>query len=104
MLECSSVGLILSVVQATDHIGMIAGMGLQEESARTGNIVEIPSDSPFMSRPVGLVWRENHVLSKSSKLLIEAIETVCSERTLLAAAPETRGATTHRAPQPRRRK
>jgi DNA-binding transcriptional LysR family regulator len=41
-LECSSTGLIISIVHATDHIGLIAKMGLQDRVAIGANVVKIP--------------------------------------------------------------
>jgi LysR family transcriptional regulator of gallate degradation len=71
-LECSSTALIVSLVRSTDHVGLIAQMGLKEVPAGS-SVAEIPINSPIMVRPIGMVWRENHVPSKSSQLFIEAI-------------------------------
>ena len=97
-VECSSTEFIKSVVSRTDHLGLIAQMGIKD--AGDPKTVELPLDSPFMVRPIGIVWRQNQVLSSSSRLLMSAIEAVCREDDPLPAqASESRS----RRAGPRRR-
>lgn len=71
-IECSSTEFIKSVVSRSDHLGLIAQMGINKASET--KVVEIAIDSPFMGRPIGIVWRQNQVLSSSSRLLMASIE------------------------------
>lgn len=74
-IECSSTEFIKSVVMRSDHLGLIAQMGMHTDSgART---VEIDLHSPFMVRPIGAIWRQNQVLSQSCRCLMSIIEDVC---------------------------
>lgn len=82
-VECSSTEFIKSVVARSDHLGLIAQMGIKHEGGpRTA---EIAVASPFMVRPIGVVWRQNQVLSSSSRLLMSAIDAVCREGDLVPA-------------------
>lgn len=85
-VECSSTDFIKRIVAHTDHIGVLAGMGLRPEDERV--LSEIPIASQFMRRPIGIVWRRHLILSKPSMLLIEEIKRVCSDR----SAPKLRRA------------
>jgi DNA-binding transcriptional LysR family regulator len=76
-IECSSTEFIKRIVASTDHVGILAGMGVRPGDA--SRIAELPLGSRFMRRPIGVVWRKHHVLSKPSLLLIQAIKQVCSE-------------------------
>ncbi len=84
-VECSSTEFIKSVVARTDHLGLIAQMGIKDTSDPKS--IEIPIDSPFMVRPIGIVWRQNQVLSSSSRLLMAAIEAVCREDNPVSGQP-----------------
>lgn len=75
-IECSSTDFIKRIVARTDHIGVLAGMGLNREDA--ADLCEIPLASRFMLRPIGIIWRKHLVLSKPSVLLIDAIKHVCA--------------------------
>jgi DNA-binding transcriptional LysR family regulator len=78
-IECSSTDFIKRIVASTDHVGVLAGMGLGDEDA--ASLSEIPLTSRFMRRPVGIIWRKHHVLSTPSLLLIDEIRRVCSDMT-----------------------
>jgi DNA-binding transcriptional LysR family regulator len=75
-IECSSTEFIKSVVSHTDHLGLIAQMGIKKEGP--DKTVEVDIDSPFMLRPIGIVWRQHQVLSKPSRLLMTTIERTCA--------------------------
>jgi len=76
-VECSSTDSIKRIVVSTDHIGVLAGMGLSRGD--DADLCEIPLASRFMRRPIGIIWRKHLILSKPSTLLIAAIKQVCSE-------------------------
>ena len=63
-------------------MGMNMGMStdLKEAGIKVRSDVkfaEIALNSPFLVRPIGIVWRKNQVLSGSARLLISAIEDIC---------------------------
>ena len=74
-LECGSTEFIKAVVARSDYLGLIASMGIRSDV--DPRIVEIPVASPFMVRPIGIVWRQNQILSSSSRILMAAIQEVC---------------------------
>jgi DNA-binding transcriptional LysR family regulator len=74
-IECSSTEFIKAVVTRSDYLGLIAHMGITRDPKPS--IAEIAVDSPFMVRPIGIVWRRHQVLSKPSRMLIAAIEAAC---------------------------
>lgn len=77
-VECDSTSFIMSIVSQTDHLGVIARMGLLKNGIGTDwKVSEIPLKSPFMVRPIGVVWRKHHILSQASHMLIDAIGKVC---------------------------
>ena len=76
-IECSSTDFIKRIVSDTDHVGVLAGMGLNRED--TVSLSEIPLPSRFMRRPIGIIWRKHLVLSKPSVMLIDAIKLVCAD-------------------------
>lgn len=76
-IECSSTDFIKAVVAESDHIGVVAAMGLN--SRKDAAVCEIPLGSPFMIRPIGVLWRKHQILSQPSLLLIDALKRVCSE-------------------------
>jgi len=76
-VECSSTDFIKRIVARTDHVGVLAGMGLNP--THDVDIQELPLASRFLLRPIGIVWRKHLILSKPSVLLIDEIKRVCSE-------------------------
>jgi DNA-binding transcriptional LysR family regulator len=88
-LECGSTEFIKAVVSRSDHLGLIASMGIKRDI--DPRIVEISMASPFMVRPIGIVWRRNQVLSSSSLTLMSAIQEVCGKERPLPK--EVRGRT-----------
>lgn len=79
-IECGSTEFIKSVVAQTRHLGLIARMGLHNgRHASDATVREVPLHSPLLVRPIAIIWRENQVLSKSCRIVIEAIEATCRE-------------------------
>jgi LysR family transcriptional regulator of gallate degradation len=76
-IECSSTDFIKKVVADSDYLGIVAAMGLDHpgESA----VSELSLGSPFMNRPIGVLWRKHQILSQPCQLLIAALKQVCSE-------------------------
>jgi len=78
-IECSSTEFIKSVVANTRHLGLIAHMGLRNGRHETDRAVrEVAIRSALLVRPIAIIWRQNQVLSRSSRFFIEAIEAVCT--------------------------
>jgi len=63
----------------SDHIGMIAKLGVEKEVAK-GLLKCIEIDSPLMLRPIGIVRRENETISPAAKSFVRIIEDVCKNR------------------------
>jgi DNA-binding transcriptional LysR family regulator len=76
-IECGSTDFIKKLVAETEHLGVIAAMGLG--NAAGASLSEIGLNSPLMVRPIGVMWRKNAILSQPCLLLIKALKEVCSE-------------------------
>jgi DNA-binding transcriptional LysR family regulator len=74
-IECSSTDFIKTVTAAGDHIGLVAEMGLR--AGKDPTLCEIPFESPFLIRPIGLLWRKHQILSPPTLLLIAALKKIC---------------------------
>jgi DNA-binding transcriptional LysR family regulator len=71
--------ILKSIIMISDHIGMIAQLGVEKELA-SGTLKAIEIDSPLMLRPIGIVRRENEPTSPAVKSFIRIIEEVCKAR------------------------
>lgn len=76
-IECSSTDFIKAVVAESNHIGLVAAMGIGDKEDPV--TFEIPLDSPFLIRPIGVLWRKNQILSRPSQMLIEALKKICAD-------------------------
>jgi DNA-binding transcriptional LysR family regulator len=76
-IECGSTDFIKKIVSETDHLGVVAAMGLGKEEGIS--LSEIPLNSPFMVRPIGVMWRNNAILSQPALFLMKALREACSE-------------------------
>jgi DNA-binding transcriptional LysR family regulator len=76
-IECGSTDFIKKIVAESEHLGVIAAMGLVREESAT--LSEVPLNSPLMIRSIGVMWRKNAFLSQPCLLLIRALREVCSE-------------------------
>ena len=68
-----------SFIMISDHIGMLARLGIEREISR-GLLKCIEIDSPLMLRPIGIIRRENEPISPAIDFLIRIIEDVCARR------------------------
>jgi DNA-binding transcriptional LysR family regulator len=75
-IECSLTDFLVAAVMRSDYLAITAKLWVQA-SGNEGRIAMTDMDSPFMQRSIGIIWREHQVLSPSSVLLIEALETAC---------------------------
>ncbi len=76
-VECSSTDFIKGVVAESEHLGVVAAMGL--DSGKDAAVCEISLDSPFMARQIGVMWRKHQILSPPCLLLIDVLKQVCSD-------------------------
>jgi len=68
-----------SFIMRSDHIGMLARLGIEREIAQ-GLLKCVEIDSPLMLRPIGIVHRENEAISPAMGFLIRIIEDVTARR------------------------
>jgi DNA-binding transcriptional LysR family regulator len=77
--ESRNPAILKSIIMISDHIGMIARLGVEKEIAQ-GTLKAIEIDSPFMLRPIGIVRRENEPMTPAVKSLVRILEEVCEAR------------------------
>src|SRR5262249_22525504 len=77
--ESRNPAILKSIIMISDHIGMIARLGVEKEVAN-GLLKTIEIDSPLMLRPIGIVRRENEPMSPAVKSFVRIIEEMCDER------------------------
>lgn len=78
-IESRNPAILKSIIMASDHIGMIARLGVETEAAR-GELKLVELDSPLALRPIGLVHRDNEPMSPAIKSFVRIIEDVCRAR------------------------
>ena len=78
-IESREPTILRSIIVNSDHIGVIAKLGVERE-LREGLLTAVEFDSPFMMRPIGIVRRENDMPSPAVNALIRILEAVCQER------------------------
>jgi DNA-binding transcriptional LysR family regulator len=78
-IECRNPGILKSIVMISDHVGMIARVGVENEVSQ-GLLKCVELDSPLMLRPIGIVRRENEPMSPAVKSFVRIIEDVCKKR------------------------
>jgi DNA-binding transcriptional LysR family regulator len=71
--------VIKSLIMLSDHIGMMAKLGVEKEIA-AGLLKCVEIDSPLMLRPIGIVRRENEPISPAIAFVIRLIENICARR------------------------
>ncbi len=78
-IESRDPAIMKSIIMISDHIGMIAKLGVQREIA-AGQLKSIDIESPLMLRPTGIVRRENEPASPAVESLIRILEDACKRR------------------------
>jgi len=71
--------VLKSIIMISDHIGMIAKLGVEKELSK-GLLKAVEIDSPLMLRPIGIVRRESEPISPAMKSIIRILEEVCRGR------------------------
>jgi LysR family transcriptional regulator of abg operon len=75
-VESRDPAVMKSIIMISDHIGMMAKLGVEKEIAK-GLLKFVDIDSPLMLRPIGIVRRENEPMSPAVKSVVRIIEDVC---------------------------
>ena len=78
-IESREPTILKAIIMKSDHIGVIAKLGVEKEVAQ-GLLTAVEIDSPFMMRPIGIVQRANEMPSPALTSFIRIIESVCRER------------------------
>jgi DNA-binding transcriptional LysR family regulator len=76
-IECDSTIFMIPGVVRSDLLGIVPRLLLYSQNI---DVATIEIDSPFMRRAIGFIWRENQVLTPSTKLFIDAVDGLCRER------------------------
>ncbi len=84
-VECSLPSILKRVVMQTDYVALIARMGVDAD-VKNNLLQVIEINSPFMARPIALVWRENEILTPAVKSFIQILKEVCHARTAVRSA------------------
>ena len=90
-IECRNIAVVKSIVMASDHLALMSRMAAAAE-IRDGRLEAIALDSPFLTRPIGMLWRDDR-LTPPIAFAMEAVEAVCAEAGLMAPqiAPRSNG-------------
>jgi DNA-binding transcriptional LysR family regulator len=78
-VETRDPAVIKSFIMMSDHIGMLARLGIEREISR-GLLKCVEIESPLMLRPIGLVYRDSEPVSPAISFLIGLIEEICARR------------------------
>ena len=82
IVECLSATFIRAAVLKFDYIGVIAKIALpSDDIGRNSPIAIMDTKSSILNRPIGIIWRENQVLSPAAQFLFHAIEATSREHT-----------------------
>lgn len=83
-VECSTTGVITGMVRRSDCLGVIAEIALDRRGGGRGAaeaaLAALKIDSPFLTRSIGLLWREHDMLTPATQVMVSAIEAVCRTR------------------------
>ena len=78
-IESRDPAVMKSFIMISDHIGMIAKLGVEKEISK-GLLKCIEIDSPLMLRPIGIIRRENEPMWPAIDFLIRIIDDLCGTR------------------------
>ncbi len=73
VIECNSVPFVKAAIQATDCIALVSRMSVKRDES-SGLIRTVELDSDFMTRQIGLTWREDRGLSTAAQRLMQIVE------------------------------
>lgn len=77
LTECNSASFMKTVVENSDHIGMLPNHAISDEVAR-GRLVPLSITSPSMNRNIAVFFRERSLLDAASRSFLDDIAAVGS--------------------------
>ena len=75
-IECTSVQLAKTVIQQSDHIGVLPAHVMQHELG-AGLLIRLPVCSETLARTIAIFYRDRHPLSSGARALMRAVEFTC---------------------------
>jgi DNA-binding transcriptional LysR family regulator len=75
-IECNSVPFIKAMIQSTDCIALVSKMSMDADEA-AGVVKTVELGSEYMTRQIGVVWRDDDSLSTAAARLIQIVEQHC---------------------------
>jgi DNA-binding transcriptional LysR family regulator len=73
VIECNSVPFVKAALQETDCVTLISKLSVKAEE-KSGLIQSVELDSDFMTRRIGVTWRDDRGLSMAAQRLLAIIE------------------------------
>ena len=73
VIECNSVPFLKAALQETDCVTLISKLSVKAEE-KSGLIKSVELDSDFMTRRIGVTWRDDRGLSMAAQRLLAIIE------------------------------
>lgn len=87
LTECSSVSFMKTVMENSDHLGMLPEHALSDELAQ-GRLVPLPITSPLMNRNIAVFFRERTLLDEASRSFLDKVAETGSRLCKRAIAPK----------------
>jgi DNA-binding transcriptional LysR family regulator len=72
-IECNSVQFIKAMIQSTDCIALVSKMAMDADEA-AGVVKTVELGSEYMTRQIGMVWRDDNSLSTAAARLMQIVE------------------------------
>lgn len=72
VIECNSVETIKTILQTTDCVALISQMSVGADESGRIHSVELASE--FMTRQIGLIWRDDRSLSAAAEKLMQLVD------------------------------
>jgi DNA-binding transcriptional LysR family regulator len=72
MTECSSVSFMKTVIENSDHLGMLPTHAIDDEVAQ-GRLVPVRIESPLLHRDIAVYFRERSLLSEPSRQFLRHV-------------------------------
>jgi len=86
-IACNSVTVIRSVVLNSNYIGIVSALALPlSDFGKNGDLTIMETNSVLMRRPIGIMWRNNQVMSQAARRFFSIVEARTREYPRLDAA------------------
>jgi DNA-binding transcriptional LysR family regulator len=72
MTECSSVSFMKTVIENSEHLGMLPNHAIGEEVAQ-GRLVPVNIDSPLLHRNIAVYFRGRSLLDEPSREFLQHV-------------------------------